>query len=107
MDPSHAEEPLRPLAPPTGWPLCYRTEKEGIIEYNTFVNAWYSWASYDPGEDKDKWGEALRYVNIYSKKNRFCREVTQAAIEELNGGQRYGNSRSTGTAGMVPNVSCP
>ncbi|PNP77798.1 hypothetical protein FNYG_08879 [Fusarium nygamai] len=91
MDPSHAEEPLKPLDPPTGWPLCYRADKEGITDYNTFVNAWYTWASQDPGEDKDKWGEALRYVHSYNKKTLFCREVSQAATEELNGGQRYEN----------------
>ncbi|KAF5558050.1 hypothetical protein FPHYL_7507 [Fusarium phyllophilum] len=91
MDPSHAEELPKPLDPPIGWPLCYRTDKEGITDYNTFVNEWNTWASQDPNEDKDKWGEALGFIHYESKRHSFCHKVAQAATEELKGEPRYEN----------------
>ncbi|KAF5719829.1 hypothetical protein FGLOB1_1027 [Fusarium globosum] len=81
-------EPVRPVDPPTGWPLCERDDAEGIRAYNTYVNEWTTWASADPLEDKDKWGEALKLVNICGGKNPFSCAITQAAEKELEG-ERY------------------
>lgn len=83
-------EPVRPVDPPTGWPLCERDDAKGIRAYNTYVNEWTTWASADPLEYKDKWGEALKLVNIGGGKKPLGCAITQAAERELEG-ERYEN----------------
>ncbi|KAF5706453.1 hypothetical protein FMUND_11620 [Fusarium mundagurra] len=94
MDSSHVENSPQPsvslpqpLDCPPGWPPCERKDVEGIRAYNTFVNAWTTWASADPNEDGDKWGEALKYVNLDAK-GHLVDDIIKGAREEL-GGKRY------------------
>ncbi|KAF5557697.1 hypothetical protein FMEXI_666 [Fusarium mexicanum] len=77
--------------PPPGWPP-YRSylgqNYKWITAYNTYVNAWTTWASKDPNEDENKWIKALNHV--YATKASLSRDITQAARKETEThGERY------------------
>ncbi|KAF5573564.1 hypothetical protein FPANT_12286 [Fusarium pseudoanthophilum] len=82
MEDSQPQPSVEPLDCPTGWPLCARADVEGIEAYNTYVNAWKTWASTDPHEDKDKWGEALDLVD--TGKTIFCTFITDGHVVLMN-----------------------
>ncbi|KAF5687562.1 hypothetical protein FCIRC_2268 [Fusarium circinatum] len=82
--------------PPPGWPpYSSHTGQRGdewITAYNTYVNAWMTWASTDPEEDEDKWKQALSL--IYNTKCIFSRNINEKA--------RYPHSMRTTV--LVPKV---